>query len=101
VEVPLSVLTSALGMSTARWAEFPAELVPVASLTPTQTAEPDLWSHARGNTTASGDPCVHVVDLAGVRYLQDGHHRLARAVRDGQTVIAARVLRVSIRGAAA
>jgi hypothetical protein len=97
VEVPLGVLTAALGMSTAAWMELPAELVDPATLTPTQAVE-DLWERL---SSACGDPCVHVVELLGVRLLQDGHHRLAKALRRGETQIAARVLRVSFRGVAA
>jgi hypothetical protein len=72
VEVPLSAVTDALGMSTDRWRELPAELVDLASLTPTQ-ATGDLWGRF---SSASGDPCIHVVEILGVRLVQDGHHRL-------------------------
>jgi hypothetical protein len=96
VEVPLSAVTDALGMSTDRWRDLPAELVDLASLTPTQ-ATGDLWGRF---SSASGDPCIHVVEILGVRLVQDGHHRRAKALRRGETQIAARVLRVSIRGVA-
>jgi hypothetical protein len=94
VEVPLAAITEALGMSTAAWLELPVELVDPASLTPTQATDL-LWDRL---SSASGDPCLHVVELAGVRYLQDGHHRRAKALLRGETQIAARVLRCTIRG---
>lgn len=94
MEVPLSAITDALGMSTAAWMGLAAELVDLASLTPTHGTE-SLWGRF---SSASGDPCVHVVELLGVRLLQDGHHRRAKALLRGETQIAARVLRVSIRG---
>lgn len=88
----LGALTSAAGMSTAKWMELPVLEVCVAQLTPTQQVSDDLWHTRRPNEVACGDPYLHAVRIGGVLYIEDGHHRWARARRDHEWYILARVL---------
>lgn len=79
-------------MSTAKWMELPAQSVAVCALTPTQYVEADLWLERRPTKVACADPCIHVVQLGSCLYVEDGHHRVARARRDHVWQILARVL---------
>lgn len=88
----LTTYTRAAGMSTAAWMALPAQWVDVARLTPTQDVEADLWPRRRPAPAACRDPYIHVVQLGSVMYLEDGHHRVARARRDHEWQIPARVL---------
>lgn len=88
----LTAHTQAAGMSTAKWMALPAQWVDVARLTPTQDVAVDLWPHRRPMDAACRDPYIHVVQLGSVLYLEDGHHRVARARRDHDWTILARVL---------
>lgn len=88
--------TQALGMSTAKWMELPVQLVDVAILTPTQGAEVDLWPERRPNEVACRDPYIHVVQLGRVLYVEDGAHRVARARRDHEWRIEARILQLLV-----
>jgi hypothetical protein len=92
---PIGHVTRALGMTTAAWMSLPGVLLEVASLVATQTIEPDLWPEPRPNPIASGDSLPHVVQLGGVPYIEDGHHRWARARRRGDLWIACRLLMVA------
>jgi hypothetical protein len=88
----LTTYTMAADMSTSKWMTLPIQWVDVARLTPTQDVEADLWSSRRPMEAACRDPHVHVVQLGSVMYLEDGHHRVARARRDHEWQILARVL---------
>lgn len=79
-------------MSTAKWMTMPPHRVDVARLTPTQDVAIDLWPDRRPMDVACRDPYVHVVQLGSVLYLEDGHHRVARARRNHDWTILARVL---------
>ena len=89
---PIGAITRGLGMSTARWMALPAVMLEVAELRPTQDVELGLWLAHRRSQTRCADPCVHAVRLAGVTYLEDGHHRWARARLRGDRLIAGRLL---------
>lgn len=88
----LQAHTMAMGMSTAKWMALPVQMLPVAALTPTQDVAGELWQQRRPNPVACADECVHVVQLGRALYLEDGHHRWARARRDHVELIAARLL---------
>lgn len=88
----LTTYTRAAGMSTAKWMALPPQWVDVARLTPTQDVEPDLWHERRPTEIACADPYVHVVRLGAAYYIEDGHHRVARARRGHEWQILARVL---------
>jgi hypothetical protein len=88
----LATYTRAAGMSTAKWMELPVQSVVVCALTPTQDVETDLWLDRRPTKVACADPYIHVVQLGGCLYIDDGHHRVARARRDHEWQIFARVL---------
>jgi hypothetical protein len=42
---------------------------------------------------ATKDPFAHIVEWQGIKYLEDGHHRLARAIVRGDREIQARIFR--------
>lgn len=87
--------TVAVGMTTAKWMELPARELPVASLTPTQWVVGELSVTPASNEISCADPYIHVVRLGGALYVEDGHHRLARAQRDHHWTIWGRVLDVT------
>jgi hypothetical protein len=78
-----------VAMTSQRWLEVPVEYVAVAELLPIQP-EPIvlLWE-----PMPRADSAVHVVEHDGRLYVQDGHHRLARARCAGNPWVLARVLR--------
>lgn len=88
----LTTYTMAAGMSTAGWMALPPRWMEVVRLTPTQDVAADLWHQRRPTEVACADPYVHVVRLGSVFYIEDGHHRVARARRDHEWEILARVL---------
>lgn len=90
----LGPLTQAAGMSTAKWMELPARLVDVSCITPTQQVSGDLWHEPRRSEVTCRDPWVHIVKVGSVFYLEDGHHRWARARRLRDAKMWARVLEV-------
>lgn len=85
------------GMTTARWREeVTPELVVISDLIATQPGvllEP--LSASWDALPVGGDPVPHVIAYRGQLYLEDGHHRVARAALAGQTSIMARVLTVN------
>lgn len=81
-------------MTTAKWMEIPPRYVDVAQLMPTQATAEDLWHERRPMEVACRDPYVHVVQLGSVMAIEDGHHRVARARRDHEWQILARVLQL-------
>jgi hypothetical protein len=75
------------GMTTARWiAEVPPRAVQLSDVQPIQ---PPCECPGCGGST---DPIPHVVEIGGLFYLEDGHHRYYRAVRDGRSWMLVRVL---------
>lgn len=92
----LNDLTLAAGMNTATWMELPAQALPVAALTPTQWVDDELWPAPVSNEVSCADPYIHVVRLGSALYVEDGHHRLARALRDHEWTIWGRVLDLTL-----
>lgn len=88
----LAPYTQSVGMTTAAWMRLPIQPLPVKALTPTQELRGELWPTRRPSPAACADPYIHVVRLGGALYVEDGHHRLARARRDRLDVILARLL---------
>lgn len=88
----LSAWTRAAGMSTDKWMQLPVRTVPVTALTPTQQISAELWHARRPNEVTCRDPYPHIVRIGAVLYLEDGHHRWARARRDHADTIQARIL---------
>lgn len=83
----MSALT--VGMTTARWMTVPIVEVPVADLVPVQD---HLTLSALLHGGDSRDPFPHVVSHGGRMYLEDGHHRYARAVLRAVPTLFARLL---------
>ena len=81
-------------MTTALWLSLPAREVIIAELIATQ---PGLLLHALTGepTSHSGDVLPHVIAWQGALYLEDGHHRAARALLAGQLRMTARVLDIT------
>jgi hypothetical protein len=81
------------GMTTAKWQHIPTDTVTIADLTATQ---PGVLLHAliEQTTPVGGDTHPHVIRWNGGMYLEDGHHRVMRALLNGQHTITARVLTV-------
>lgn len=79
------------GMTTQKWLHIPTHTVTIADLTATQ---PGLLLHALNEerTPVGGDPTPHVIQWHGNLYLEDGHHRAARALLNGCKTIEARIL---------
>lgn len=78
-----------LGMTTALWANVPPQCVRVQDLVPTHGTKYPLGEH---DTSYCGDPFPHVVMWNGCLYINDGHHRVARAIARGATDLLVRVL---------
>lgn len=78
-------------MTSTKWLAIPAREVTIAQLTATQ---PGLLLEALTGDPipTGGDPTPHVIQWDGNLYLEDGHHRAARAALAGHTSITARVL---------
>jgi hypothetical protein len=79
------------------WADLPPQPVQLSTLHPTQWPHYDpcqLCTLRLGRPVEGGDPYPHLADWRGRRWIWDGHTRIARALRDGQPTITARVLRV-------
>jgi hypothetical protein len=71
-------------MTTARWiAELPARRVQLDTLQPIQ---------ASGGGGGSRDPIMHVVEIDGRRFIEDGHGRYFDALAAGRSWMLARVL---------
>lgn len=81
------------GMNTAKWKTIRPTSVVIAELIATQPGV--LLSALIEDTPSfSGDDVVHVVSFEGDLYLEDGHHRVVRALIAGEKSIKARVLLV-------
>lgn len=80
------------GKTSATWLEVPVESVRIDTLTATQDGiyfQPLIGPVA---TPVGGDVHPHVIVWGGENYLEDGHHRVTRAMLAGQETIEARVL---------
>src|SRR5688500_13881279 len=78
------------GMTTERWLLIPLRRVALATLIPSHGTREE-W--VKGPSTSwCGDPHPHVVVWQGRSYLSDGHHRVARARRQGHKTMWVRVL---------
>jgi hypothetical protein len=83
-----------LGISTEKWRIVHPQRVRISTLTPTNdTYGP--WVEEKFDCPWSsycGDPYPHVVVYHRLWYIQDGHHRIEAARRQGMMFIYARVL---------
>lgn len=61
-------------------------------LVPTQDGV--WWRALVDNTRRGPDPFPNVVEWRGTKYLEDGHHRVARALVRGEVGGMARVVRI-------
>lgn len=82
------------GMSSQKWLDVPVQTVCVDTLIATQQHLflKDLVNPPK--RSFSGDEWPHVVHYQGKWYLEDGHHRVVRAVLMGDYCVAARVLEI-------
>lgn len=79
------------GMTSELWLARPVAPFPISRLVATQPGV--LFSALLDpQTPHGGDPLPHVIVWRGVTYLEDGHHRVMRAVINGQRRIRARYL---------
>lgn len=78
-----------LGLTSASWLRRPVRLFNIDELVATQ---PGVLFEAlmREGTPYGGDPLPHVVVWQGINYLEDGHHRVVRALLAGERTIEAR-----------
>ena len=78
------------GLTSAKWLGKPVVSFKIADLVVTQ---PGVLFDAlmREPTPVGGDEYPHVVMWNGTQYLEDGHHRVMRALLRGETEILARV----------
>jgi hypothetical protein len=77
-------------MSTATWRQVPPVAVDPREIVPTQGEV--MADRMLAGGTVCGDVYPHVVRFAGRLWLDDGHHRVAQAIRLGIPLIAARLL---------
>lgn len=80
------------GIDSKQWRQLPAETVPIADMVTTQR-HLDLEALVHDLRSPWSDDLPNVVAHAGHLYLEDGHHRVARALLAGETHILARVFR--------
>lgn len=82
------------GQTSATWLTVPVKVVQIRNLIATQPGL--LWSALIAETTPVGaDRYPHVIEYEGKQYLEDGHHRVARAALRGKNLIAVRYLVVT------
>ena len=80
------------GMTSRKWLDVPIREVRIADLIAMQDGiylQPLMTDDV---TPYGGDPYPHVVKWRGQLYLEDGHHRVVRALIKGSVNIQARVL---------
>jgi hypothetical protein len=81
------------GLTSHTWLDMPVQQFSIRDLILTQ---PGVYFHALTEQAApvGGDPYPHVVLWEGKAYLEDGHHRVMRALIAGRKTIGARVMKV-------
>lgn len=81
------------GMTTQRWAEVAVVSLPPALLCPIQDVleEHVVTKLADPHSSHIGDPYPHVVVALGTFWIEDGHHRVAAALRRGAPLIQVRL----------
>lgn len=89
------ITTLTEGMTTQRWmTEIEAVEVEIEDLIPTQ---PGVFYHALTEQSPMGDdPLPHAVEVNGLLFLEDGHHRVMRAALSGLTRMQIRVMKARI-----
>jgi hypothetical protein len=80
------------GMNTTLWMRLPVASFVIAELVPTQDIDGELWPEWDVTRASCRDPYVHVIGCGGRLWLEDGHHRRARALARGRTLIDGRYL---------
>lgn len=87
-------------MTTAAWLLLPAVLLPVSALRPTQDVDPAMVLAKWRTPLASwcGDELPHVVEWDGRWWIEDGHHRVAYAIRRAEHHLWCRLLDIRYRG---
>lgn len=77
------------GMTTAKWLTLPVREFLISELIATQ---PGILLHAlaEDHVHLYGDPHPHVVEWENEYYLEDGHHRVFKALLRGEKTIRAR-----------
>lgn len=77
-------------MTSAAWLTIPPTEVPIDGLTATQSG---VYFHAliTPPIPVGGDLLPHVIAWQGCLYLEDGHHRVTRALMQGHRNILARI----------
>lgn len=80
------------GMTSEKWLHVPIRDVRIAELIAMQDG---VYFHALMTddlTPVGGDPYPHVVSWRGDLYLEDGHHRVTKAILHQEPTVLARVL---------
>jgi hypothetical protein len=83
-------------MTSARWLLVPVVEVVIGDLWATQPGVL-FQSLIEPSVSVGGDPLPHVIAWDGRLFLEDGHHRVVRAVINGATTMPARVLTLIAR----
>lgn len=83
------------GQTSATWKKIPTRPVAIKDLWATQPGLLFAALIAPAEESVSGDPFPHVIEFDGTLYLEDGHHRVARAALQGRTTIEVRYLVVA------
>lgn len=81
------------GMTSEKWLDVPIRELLIAELIATQDGvyfEPLI----NDLIPIGGDPYPHVVEWCGDLYLEDGHHRVVKAILRHEPTVLARVLEV-------
>lgn len=79
-----------MGLTTLMWQAIPAIRIPINRLVMTHDTIPEALDGP--DTSASGDPFPHVVEHHGRLYVDDGNHRVARALKQGRAYVVVRLL---------
>lgn len=82
------------GMTSALWLEKPVREFSMQELVVTQPGVYFAALFGDPPTPVGGDPLPHVVIYQGTCYLEDGHHRLVRALISGRKTLEARYLEI-------
>lgn len=87
------------GMTTAAWMALPVTEIVLRTLTFCQASVSVVGLLAPQPSPWCADPFIHVVAYAGQSYLDDGHHRVVRALLQGQATLPGRILDLPVRTA--